>query len=188
MQVMHPVCCGIDGHAAQLTACLRRVSAEGQITTELVDCGTTYSELVAFRTWLQDQKCPVVALESTGVYTPPKMLPKRYWSGNMALRWCVLACSCARKSSGTHYLATPYRPTKAPVRTVQEYRMAKPSSQRHPPPEVTVMFEPHRLQHDLLQAVYILLVPAPQRRLTAKPGAPIPPRVQPRQGGERSVS
>jgi hypothetical protein len=57
MQVIHPVCCGIDVHAAQLTACLRRVSEAGQITTELVEYGTTYSALVAFRTWLQEQQC-----------------------------------------------------------------------------------------------------------------------------------
>src|SRR5262245_55691633 len=71
MQVIHPVCCGIDAHSAQLTACLRRVSDTGQITTELHDCGTTYNELVAFRTWLQAHHCPVVALESTGVYWKP---------------------------------------------------------------------------------------------------------------------
>jgi transposase len=71
MQVLHPVCCGIDVHAAQLTACLRRVSDDGQITTELVDCGTTYRDLIAFRTWLQEQQCPVVAMESTGVYWKP---------------------------------------------------------------------------------------------------------------------
>jgi hypothetical protein len=52
MQVLYPVCGASDGHAAQLTACLRRVSDEGQITTELVDCGTTYRALIAFRTWL----------------------------------------------------------------------------------------------------------------------------------------
>jgi hypothetical protein len=34
--------------------------------------------------------------------------------------------------------------------------MAKPTSQRRTPPEVTIMFEPHRLQHDVLQAVYTL--------------------------------
>ena len=68
MQVIHPVCCGMDVPAAQLTACLRRVSEAGQITTELVEYGTTYSELVAFRTWFQEQQCPIVALESTGVY------------------------------------------------------------------------------------------------------------------------
>ena len=50
------------------------------------------------------------------------------------------------------------------------------------------MFEPHRLQHDLLQAVYTLLVPVPRRRLTAKPACSVPSHVPPRQGGERSVS
>jgi hypothetical protein len=66
--------------------------------------------------------------------------------------------------------------------------MAKPSSQRRPPPEVTVMFEPHRLQDDVLQAVYTLLVPVPRRRLPAKPALSVPAHVPPRQGGERSVS
>jgi hypothetical protein len=66
--------------------------------------------------------------------------------------------------------------------------MAKPSSQRRTSPEVTVMFEPHRLQHDLLQAAYTLLVPRPRRRLAAKPGFPVPPRIQPPQSGERRVS
>jgi transposase len=33
MQVMHPVCCGIDGHPTQLTACLRRVNTAGMIHT-----------------------------------------------------------------------------------------------------------------------------------------------------------
>jgi hypothetical protein len=72
----------------------------------------------------------------------------------MALRLSVPAFSCARKSSVPLCLTVPYPPTKAPVRMVQEYRMAKPLSQRHPPPEVTIMFEPHRLQDDLLQTVY----------------------------------
>jgi hypothetical protein len=60
MQVLHPVCCGIDVHAAQLPTCLRRVRDNGQITTALVDCGTTYRELIAFRTWLQEHQCPPV--------------------------------------------------------------------------------------------------------------------------------
>jgi transposase len=69
--VIHPVCCGIDGHAAQLTACLRRVSDDGQITTELVDGGTTSRALIALRTWGPAQQCPVVAMERTGVYWKP---------------------------------------------------------------------------------------------------------------------
>ena len=39
MQVVHPVCCGLDVHQATLKACLRHVSADGQITTELRDFG-----------------------------------------------------------------------------------------------------------------------------------------------------
>jgi hypothetical protein len=68
MQVLSPVCCGIDVHAVQLTACRRWVSDDDPITTELVECGTTYRALLAFRTWLQEQQCSVVAMESTGVY------------------------------------------------------------------------------------------------------------------------
>ena len=41
MEGVHPVCGGIDGHAAQLTACLRRVGEEGTMDTEWRDCGTT---------------------------------------------------------------------------------------------------------------------------------------------------
>jgi hypothetical protein len=66
--------------------------------------------------------------------------------------------------------------------------MAKPSSQRRSPPEVTVMFEPHRLQHDVLQAVYTLLVPLPRKRLPAQSAFSVSSRVQFPQGGERSVS
>jgi hypothetical protein len=66
--------------------------------------------------------------------------------------------------------------------------MAKTLSQSQPILEVTVMFEPHRLQHDLLQAAYTLLVPRPRRRLTAQPGFPVPPRVWPTPSDERRVS
>jgi hypothetical protein len=70
MQVVHPVCCGIDGHAAQLTACRRRVRDDGTIQTAWRDFGTTYDPLLACRTWLDEQGCPIAVLESTGVYTP----------------------------------------------------------------------------------------------------------------------
>lgn len=71
MQVIHPVCCGIDGHAAQLTACLRRVGDDGTIHTEWRDFGTIYDQLLVCRTWLNEQGCPIVVLESTGVYWKP---------------------------------------------------------------------------------------------------------------------
>ena len=71
MQVVYPVCCGIDVHQASLTACLRQVSDDGQISTELRDFGTTYRDLLALSDWLTSHDCPVVALESTGVYWKP---------------------------------------------------------------------------------------------------------------------
>ena len=71
MQVVHPVCCGLDVHQATLTACLRRVSDDSRITTEWREIGTTYPALLALSDWLVAQHCPVVAMESTGVYWKP---------------------------------------------------------------------------------------------------------------------
>jgi hypothetical protein len=71
MQGSHPVCGGIDAHAAPLPACLLRVSQDGQIPTELVAYGTTYRELGGLGPWRQAPQGSVVALESTGVYWKP---------------------------------------------------------------------------------------------------------------------
>lgn len=71
MQVVHPICCGLDVHQAQLTACLRRVDADGQVTQEVREFATTYDALLTLSTWLTEEQCPVIALESTGVYWRP---------------------------------------------------------------------------------------------------------------------
>jgi transposase len=71
MQVEHPVCCGIDVHKDTLTACLRRVDANGQVSKEGRECATTYTSLLTLSDWLVEQHCPIVAMESTGVYWKP---------------------------------------------------------------------------------------------------------------------
>jgi transposase len=71
MPVVHPICCDIDVHQAQLTACLRRVDADGQVTPEVRELATTYDALRTLSTWLTEEQCPVVALESTGVSWRP---------------------------------------------------------------------------------------------------------------------
>jgi len=71
MQVEHPVCCGIDVHKDTLTACLRRVEDNGQVHKEGREFATTYTSLLALSDWLVEQPCPVVAMESTGVYWKP---------------------------------------------------------------------------------------------------------------------
>jgi len=45
--------------------------------------------------------------------------------------------------------------------------MSKVSRHQHPPLEVSVMFEPHRLQHDLLREAYTSLIPESRRRLSS---------------------
>lgn len=71
MQVVHPVCCGIDVHQARLTACLRCVQPDGQVMQDVREFATTYSALLALTEWLVEQHCPVAAMESTGVYWQP---------------------------------------------------------------------------------------------------------------------
>ena len=71
MQVEHPICCGIDVHKDTLTACLRRVEDNGQVSKDGREFATTYTSLLALSDWLVEQHCPVVAMESTGVYWKP---------------------------------------------------------------------------------------------------------------------
>ena len=71
MPVVHPVCCGIDVQQARLTACLRCVEGDSQVTQEGREFATTYSALLALAEWLVERHCPVVAMESTGVYWQP---------------------------------------------------------------------------------------------------------------------
>src|ERR687885_1905827 len=71
MDVVYPVCCGIDVPQARLTACLRRVHEDGHVTKDVQEFDTTYPALLGLLDWLIEQHCPVVALESTGVYWKP---------------------------------------------------------------------------------------------------------------------
>ena len=66
--------------------------------------------------------------------------------------------------------------------------MAKTSRHSPKPLEVMGMFEPHRLQHDLLHTAYALLVPLPHRRLGSGQASVVPARMQPQKDTERSVS
>jgi transposase len=52
MPVVHPICCGIDVYQAQLTACLRRVDADRQVTQEVREFATTDDAVLTLSTWL----------------------------------------------------------------------------------------------------------------------------------------
>lgn len=46
MKIVYPVCCGIDVHQAQVTACLRKAAKEGsKVSMEIREFSTTKSSL-----------------------------------------------------------------------------------------------------------------------------------------------
>ena len=67
MQIVHPVCCGIDVHAKMLVACLILANGEKKKRTY----STMTAELLQLRDWLVAAQCTHVAIESTGVYWKP---------------------------------------------------------------------------------------------------------------------
>ncbi len=74
MEVLYPCCSGIDVHEQFVIVCLSRVQG-GQRHKELRRFSTYTGDLLALRGWLLEAGCTHVAMESTGIYTPPTMLP-----------------------------------------------------------------------------------------------------------------
>jgi len=71
MEVIYPTCAGGDVHKREVKVCLITRDASGQRTKEVRTYRTMTQDLLALRDWLQDQGCPIVAIESTGVYWKP---------------------------------------------------------------------------------------------------------------------
>jgi transposase len=66
-------CCGLDVHKESIVACLMKgpVVVKLKPTSEIREFGTQLSDLLALRTWLEEQDCHYVAMESTGIYWHP---------------------------------------------------------------------------------------------------------------------
>ena len=64
VSIIHPICCGLDIHKRSISACL--ILEDG--TFELREFRTFTDELFKLRDWLLKHNCPIVAMESTGVY------------------------------------------------------------------------------------------------------------------------
>lgn len=70
MQVMYQRCAGIDVHLRFLVVCLIIIEA-GQRRKEIRTFRNETADLLALRTWLLQEKCTHVGMESTGVYWMP---------------------------------------------------------------------------------------------------------------------
>jgi len=71
LSVIHPICCGLDVHKKKISACLITTNQSGKEEYEIKEFGTFTDELFELREWLIDSHCPIVAMESTGVYWRP---------------------------------------------------------------------------------------------------------------------
>jgi len=70
MDILLPLCAGLDVHKDTVVACLRRV-VKGKVEREVRTFGTTTRELLALSEWLASAGCRHVAMEATGVYWKP---------------------------------------------------------------------------------------------------------------------
>lgn len=70
VHVLHPICCGLDVHKQTVTACLIVQTSTGERIEQQEFCTFT-RDLRALKEWLLANECPVVAIESTGVYWRP---------------------------------------------------------------------------------------------------------------------
>lgn len=71
MEVLYPLCCGLDVHQARVTACLRTPGDGPRRRQEVQTFGTTTRELLRLVDWLTAAGCTHVGMESTGVYGRP---------------------------------------------------------------------------------------------------------------------
>src|SRR5215471_2203564 len=78
MEVVFPYCAGLDVHKKRVTACRLVSDSTGQVpegVAELQTFGTMTHELLALADWLVEAGVTHIAMESTGEYTPPGILP-----------------------------------------------------------------------------------------------------------------
>lgn len=71
IKIVHPICCGLDVHKESISACVIFPDDRGEEQYEIKEFGTFTDDLTRLREWLLVYACPVVAMESTGVYWRP---------------------------------------------------------------------------------------------------------------------
>ncbi len=74
MEVVYQQCAGVDVHQRFLVVCLSSIEG-GHRRKEIRSFRNETADLLALRAWLVQEKCSAVGMESTGVYTPPPILP-----------------------------------------------------------------------------------------------------------------
>jgi transposase len=76
MEIVYERCAGLDVHKKNIKACVSSPGPNGHRRKETRTYLKMTEDLLQLRDWLKEQGCTHIALEATGVYTPPPMLPK----------------------------------------------------------------------------------------------------------------
>jgi len=71
IEVVHPICCGLDVHKETISACVIFPDKAGADQYDIEEFGTFTDDLQRLRSWLLEHECFVVAMESTGIYWRP---------------------------------------------------------------------------------------------------------------------
>ena len=71
VSIVNPICCGLDVHKESITACILFSDDEGKERTIIKEFSTFTDDIFNFRDWLLIHNCPILAMESTGVYWHP---------------------------------------------------------------------------------------------------------------------
>jgi transposase len=75
MNIVHECCAGLDVHKKTVVACVLVSQASGKARKEVRTFSTMTPDIVRMRDWLKALSVTHAAMESSGVFTPPPMLP-----------------------------------------------------------------------------------------------------------------
>ena len=75
MQLIHERCAALDVHKKTVVTTIMLTQADGSVQEQTRTFLTMTADLLALDDWLRSHGVAVIAMESTGVYTPPTMLP-----------------------------------------------------------------------------------------------------------------
>jgi len=71
IEIVNPICCGLDVHKKKISACIIFPNSSVTDHCKVKEFGTFTDDLQGLRSWLLEHECPVVAMESTGIYWRP---------------------------------------------------------------------------------------------------------------------
>lgn len=71
MEAILECCCGLDVHRDNVVACLLKGPNEQKPETTIKTFSALPDGLIKLRTWLEEENCRHVTMESTGVYWHP---------------------------------------------------------------------------------------------------------------------